>query len=67
MTQSNYFLAIDNGKKSVRAMVFGQHGTLVAKTKIGIAVDMIFAACLCKFFTLTLCRYSIEDTTLTTL
>ena len=36
MTQSNYFLAIDNGTQSVRAMVFDQHGTLVAKTKIEI-------------------------------
>ncbi len=29
-----YFLAIDNGTQSVRALVFDQHGQLVAKSKV---------------------------------
>jgi len=36
MTQSTYFLAIDNGTQSVRAMIFDQQGTLVAKSKVDI-------------------------------
>jgi sugar (pentulose or hexulose) kinase len=36
MTKPIYFLAIDNGTQSVRAMIFDQFGTLVAKSKINI-------------------------------
>ena len=36
MTKPTYFLAIDNGTQSVRAMVFDQQGTLVAKSKVDI-------------------------------
>jgi sugar (pentulose or hexulose) kinase len=33
---TDYFLTIDNGTQSIRALVFDQHGSLVAKTKIDI-------------------------------
>ena len=36
MNKSTYFLTIDNGTQSVRAMVFDQVGTLVAKSKVDI-------------------------------
>ena len=36
MTQSTYFLAIDNGTQSIRAMIFDQQGALVAKSKVDI-------------------------------
>ena len=36
MNTSSYFLAIDNGTQSVRAMVFDQCGTLIAKSKVDI-------------------------------
>ena len=36
MNKPAYFLAIDNGTQSVRAMIFDQLGTLVAKSKVEI-------------------------------
>jgi sugar (pentulose or hexulose) kinase len=36
MTKPSYFLAIDNGTQSIRAMIFDQQGTLVAKSKVDI-------------------------------
>ena len=36
MTKPTYFLAIDNGTQSVRAMIFDQQGTLIAKSKVDI-------------------------------
>ena len=36
MTKPTYFLAIDNGTQSIRAMIFDQQGTLVAKSKVDI-------------------------------
>ena len=36
MHKPAYFLAIDNGTQSVRAMIFNQSGTLVAKSKVAI-------------------------------
>ncbi|MGB2154367.1 MAG: xylulokinase, partial [Porticoccaceae bacterium] len=36
MSKPAYFLAIDNGTQSVRAMIFDQAGSLVAKSKVAI-------------------------------
>ncbi len=36
MTKPTYFLAIDNGTQSVRAMIFDQFGALIAKSKVDI-------------------------------
>ena len=36
MKKPTYFLAIDNGTQSIRAMIFDQAGTLIAKSKVDI-------------------------------
>ena len=36
MTNGKYFLSIDNGTQSVRAMVFDGEGQLIAKSKVEI-------------------------------
>lgn len=55
-----YFLAIDNGTQSVRALVFDQHGQLVAKSKVDIepyvAPEPAWAEQDAEYFWASLCR-----------
>ncbi len=42
--ESKYFLTIDNGTQSVRALVFDRHGQLLAKFKINMVPYVVSQA-----------------------